>query len=139
MAALVGAPPKEPMSSQSVPEPQAGIGTYGLIRQAIEKRQQVIATYHGFRREMCPHSIGVNRRGERQALSYQFAGQSSQILGPPGSPNNWRCLRVDELTDVSLRDGDWHTAPDHTRPQTCVFRHIDLTVGRWFNSLPADL
>jgi len=117
------------MSSLPAPEPQSSTDTYALIRQAIEQRMHVLATYHGFHREMCPHSIGVNKRGERQALFYQFAGQSSRELGPPGSPDNWRCLRVDELQDVSLRNGQWHTAPDHTRPQTCVFRNVDLEVS----------
>jgi hypothetical protein len=112
-----------------IQEPPSETDAYALIRQAIERRLQVLAAYHGYRREMCPHSIGVNRHGERQALFYQFGGQSSRGLGPPGSPDNWRCLRIDEITDVSLQGGDWHTAPDHTRPQTCVFHHLDLAVG----------
>ncbi len=66
------------MPGPSVPEPQASTDTYVLIRQAIEKRQQVIATYHGYRRVMCPHSIGVNRNGDRQALFYQFGAESSR-------------------------------------------------------------
>ena len=102
--------------------------TYNLIRRAIEKRQQVTAMYRGYYREMCPHSVGVNKRGEQQALFYQFGGQSGRGLGPPSSPDNWRCLRIDELTDVSVRDGDWHTAPAHTQPQTCVYQRLDLEV-----------
>jgi len=104
------------------------VDTYNLIRQAIERRQQVIATYRGYDREMCPHAVGVNKRGEQQALFYQFGGQSGGELGPPGSPDNWRCLRIDELADVSVRDGGWHTAPAHTRPQTCVYQRVDLEV-----------
>ena len=107
---------------------QPPITSYDLIRRAIERKQQVIATYRGYHREMCPHSLGVSKLGEQQALFYQFAGESSQSLGPPGSPDNWRCLRVDELVDVSLRDGGWHTAPNHTRPQTCVYQRLDLEV-----------
>lgn len=116
------------MPGQPVPQPQASADTYALIRQAIENRRQVLATYRGHYREMCPHSLGVNKRGDRQALFYQFAGQSGSELGPPGSPDNWRCLRLDELSDVSLRDGNWHTAPDHTHPQTCVYQRLDLEV-----------
>lgn len=117
------------MSGIPAPEPQPSTNTYALIRQAIEQRMHVLATYHGFHREMCPHSIGVNKWGEQQALFYQCAGQSSRELGPPGSPDNWRCLRIDELRDVSVRHGNWHSAPDHTRPQTCVFHRLDLTIG----------
>lgn len=101
---------------------------YQLIRQAIERRQQVLATYRGYYREMCPHSIGVSKRGEEQALFYQFGGESGSGLGPPGSPANWRCLRLDELHHVALRAGEWHTAPGHTRPQTCVYQRLDLEV-----------
>jgi hypothetical protein len=116
------------MSSRSIPPPKDTTDTYHLIRQAIEKRQQVLATYRGYDREMCPHSLGVNKRGERQALFYQFAGESGHALGPPGSPDNWRCLRIDELSNVSVRGGDWHTAPAHTRPQTCVYQRLDLEI-----------
>ena len=101
---------------------------YDLVRRAIEMRQQVLATYRGYYREMCPHSIGVNKLGEQQALFYQFAGDSGSGLGPPGSPDKWRCLRIDELSDVALRDGEWHTAPGHTRPQTCVYQRLELEV-----------
>jgi hypothetical protein len=50
------------MSSLSAPEPQASTVAYALIRQAIEQRMHFLATYHGFHRETCPHSIGINRR-----------------------------------------------------------------------------
>ena len=102
--------------------------TYTLIRAAIEKRQQVIATYRGYRREMCPHAIGFNRVHERQALFYQFAGDSASGLGPPGSAENWRCIPIDELHNVEVREGEWHTAPDHTRRETCVFHQLELEV-----------
>ncbi len=101
---------------------------YTLIREAIEKRQQVLATYRGFEREMCPHAIGVSRRHERQALFYQFGGGSASGIGPPGSPDNWRCILIDEMHHISVRDGAWHTAPDHTRLNTCTFNQLDLEV-----------
>ena len=111
------------------PEPEQPADVYSLIRQAIERKQQVLATYHRYHREMCPHALGVNKRGEPQALFYQFGGESSEPLAPPGSPHNWRCLRLNELEDVTTKDGEWHTAPHHTRPNTCIFHRIDLTVG----------
>ncbi len=45
--------------------------TYALIQQAILNKDQVIATYQGHRREMCPHVIGT-KHGRRQALFYQL-------------------------------------------------------------------
>jgi hypothetical protein len=92
---------------------------YGLIKQAIQNKQQVFAMYHGYPMEMCPHVLGT-KEGREQALFYQFGGDSSSGLGPDGSPGNWRCLFLDELSDVSVRPGAWHTAPNHSRPQTCV-------------------
>jgi hypothetical protein len=100
---------------------------YRLVRKAIARKQQVLAFYRGYYREMCPFLIGISRHGRLQALFYQFAGESSQQIGPPGSPDNWRCIAVDELEDVRLRDGDWHSAPNHTRPETCVFQRLDLS------------
>lgn len=103
--------------------------TYSLIREAIEKRQQVLATYRGYHREMCPHAIGSNKRHERQALFYQFAGDSASGLGPAGSHENWRCIPIDELHHVTVREGDWHSSSDHARPNTCVFYRVDLEVA----------
>ena len=90
--------------------------TYALIRQAILDKHQVVATYRGHRREMCPHVLGT-KSGRRQALFFQFAGGSSSGLPPGGE---WRCIPVDQLIDVVVRPGPWHTGTGHTRPQTCV-------------------
>lgn len=110
------------------PKPDAQSAVYDLIRRAIEQRQQVFATYGGLYREMCPHAIGVNKRGDQQGLFYQFGGESNEPLGPPGSPNNWRCLRIAELSNVAIKPGEWHTAPHHSRPNTCIFHRLDLGI-----------
>ena len=99
--------------------------TYDLIRNAILSKQQVIATYAGYVREMCPHAIGQNRDGYDQALFFQFAGGSSSGLPPEGE---WRCLKIDGLSNVSVRTGQWHTGEGHTRPQTCV-ADVDVEVN----------
>jgi hypothetical protein len=100
---------------------QAANQVYGLIRQAIVDKNIVIARYHGYMREMCPHIVGM-KNGRAQALFYQFAGGSSIDLEPDGSPSNWRCVIVAELSEVSVRKsmGEWHTASNYSRPQTCV-------------------
>jgi hypothetical protein len=69
---------------------------------------------------MCPHVIGTNKNGRAQALFYQFGGESKSGLGPAGSSKNWRCIPIEGLTNVYTRSGEWFTAPDHSRPQTCV-------------------
>jgi hypothetical protein len=100
---------------------------YAIIKQAIQTRSSVSAIYSGRYREMTPHVLG-SKNGRRQALCYQYAGEStSGPLGPVGSPENWRCVNVEKLSDVRLISGVFHTAPDHTRPQTCV-DEIDAVV-----------
>lgn len=98
-----------------------GKSTYNLIRQAIIEKKQVFATYNGHQRELCPHVIGT-KNGRQQALFYQFGGTSSSrpIAPEAGSEKNWRCIPIDGLRDVEIREGQWYTSSDHTRSQTCV-------------------
>ena len=88
---------------------------YAIVRQAILDKDQVVATYRGHRREMCPHAIGM-KDGRRQALFFQFAGSSASGLPPGGE---WRCIPIDRLSDIVIRAGAWHTA-SHTGRQTCI-------------------
>ena len=101
---------------------------YEIVRDAIVNKKIVRAIYDGHERIMCPHVLGT-KKGRPQALFYQFGGTSSSGLSPDGSPSNWRCLFLDLLEDVSSQDanGQWHTAPNHSRPQTCV-DNIDVEV-----------
>jgi hypothetical protein len=101
--------------------------SYSVIHDAIKNKRIITARYKGHYREMCPHTLG-HKKGRPHALFYQFAGESSSGLIIPGSPNNWRCVFVDELTEVNVRDGQWHTAANHNRPQTCVDQ-IDIEVA----------
>ena len=96
---------------------------YGLIKQAIQTKQQVVAMYLGDWQEMCPHVLGL-KDGEENCWFYLFGGTSSSagrnLMG-------WRCMKVGELSNVSIRPGPWHTDPRHSRPQTCV-DEIDVEV-----------
>jgi hypothetical protein len=58
-------------------------------------------------------------------LCYQYAGQSSGGLQPARSPASWRCIAIEQLSRVELLEDAWHTAPNHSRPQTCV---VDVDV-----------
>jgi hypothetical protein len=90
---------------------------HDLLYQAIGEKKQVIADYDGYHREMCPHVLGW-KNGVRHVFSYQFAGGSSQGLPPEGQ---WKCMDVDGLSNVSLREGPWHTGTRKTdKPQSCV-------------------
>lgn len=92
---------------------------YTIIKNAILNKQVVTAIYQGHRREMCPHVIGT-KNGRRQALFYQFGGTSSSGIIIPGSKNNWRCIPIDTLEGITISEGDWHTASNHSIPSTCV-------------------
>jgi hypothetical protein len=91
-----------------------------LIVTAVQKKLIVTATYQGLVRIMCPHVVGYKngKTGrELNALFFQFAGGSKSGLPLGGQ---WRCIHLDQLTNISLAPGEWHTGPDHSRPQTCV-------------------
>ena len=94
--------------------------TYEIVKEAIQNKKLIYATYNGYERIMCPHVLGT-KKGRQQALFYQFGGYSSSGLSPDGSPNNWRCLFLDQLSNVRSEPAEqWHTAPNHSRPQSCV-------------------
>ncbi|MEM9808947.1 MAG: hypothetical protein AAF959_27145 [Cyanobacteria bacterium P01_D01_bin.56] len=102
------------------------MSAYETIKDAILNKRQVVAIYKGYRREMCPHTLGL--KGSKQhCLFYQFGGDSSSGAIIPGSDRNWRCIPVDKLESITVRDGEWYTASNHSRRQTCVDQ-VDVEV-----------
>jgi hypothetical protein len=97
---------------------------YGLFAEAIAGRKQILCTYDGYPRKLCPIILGHSRE-EEKALTYQFGGQSSKGLPPGGQ---WRCLFLAKVGDVRLRDGLWHAGDSHSQPQGCV-EIVDLDVN----------
>lgn len=106
----------------------AGVGTgkpglediYRMVRQAVETRRPISAIYEEHPRLFCPHRLGRNKEGEFRVLCYQFGGMSRSGLKPPGSPDNWRCMALDKLNGVRLLESAWQTAPNHSRPASCI-------------------
>ena len=95
---------------------------YTLFRNAILAEQQVTCLYEGRYRELCPHIIGTNKRGEEAVLAWQFAGESS------GKLPQWRCLRLANVSEVRTRNGRWRAGGSHRTTQTCV-TDIDLDIN----------
>ena len=93
---------------------------YRLVRTAVSKKQPIEARYGGRTRYLCPHRLGRNRLGERRVLCYQFDGESQSGLQPSDSAENWRCLVPEKLSRVKVIEEGWHTAPNHSRPASCV-------------------
>ena len=60
--------------------------TYALFRDAILAEQQVVCSYDGRLRELCPHIIGVSRRGEEVVLAWH-----SQAKAAAGCRNGDAC------------------------------------------------
>lgn len=73
------------------------------------------------------HLIGWKRHRRLQVLSYQYGGDSESGLKPMGSSDNWRCVAVENLSQVELLDGPLQTAENHWRPQTCI-EEVELDV-----------
>ena len=96
--------------------------TYDLFRNAILSEQQVVCFYDGRARELCPHIIGTNKRGEEVVLAWQFAGESS------GPLPQWRCLRLANVSRARAREGRWHEGGSHLSTQSCV-SEIDLDIN----------
>jgi hypothetical protein len=93
---------------------------YRLIRAAVLSKRPIRAVYDGHDRRFCPHRLGWNREGRIRVLCYQYGGQSNSGLQPVGSPENWRCVALEKLSGIELLEDEWRTAPNHSRPQTCV-------------------
>ncbi len=82
----------------------------------MAERKQILCTYDGYPRELCPIILG-HSRGQEKALTFQFGGKSSTELPPGGQ---WRCFFLAKIRDARLRDGAWHASDSHTQPQGCV-------------------
>jgi hypothetical protein len=93
---------------------------YRLVRTAVISKRPIRAIYHGWDRWFCPHRLGRNHEGQIRVLCYQYGGESGSGLQTAGSPANWRCIALEKLSRVELLEDAWHTAPNHSRPQTCV-------------------
>jgi len=93
---------------------------YRLIWAAVANKRPIKAVYKEHPRLLCPHILGRNQAGQRRVLCYQYGGESQSGLEPMGSPANWRCIVLERLRAVELLEGSWKTAPNHSRPATCV-------------------
>ena len=95
---------------------------YRLVWTAVQRRQPIEATYQRRLRLFCPHRLGRNAGGQLRVVCYQYGGDSQSGLEPVGSPANWRCVMLEKLSRVKLLDDAWRTAPNHSRPGSCVVK-----------------
>lgn len=90
---------------------------FELLKQAIIEQKCISAVYHGRRRDLCPHVLGW--KGDREhVLFLQVGGESEKGIASTGS---WRCLNLDELSEVEMSDSEFRTGPGYyDNPQKCV-------------------
>ena len=100
---------------------------YRLVWTAVQRRQPIEATYQRRLRLFCPHRLGRNANGQLRVVCYQYGGDSQSGLEPMGSPANWRCVVLEKLSRVKLLEDVWSTAPNHSRPGSCVTK-VDIDV-----------
>jgi hypothetical protein len=93
---------------------------YRLVWTAVASKRPIEARYHEHPRLFCPHRLGRNREGQLRVLCYQYGGESESGLQSAGSPANWRCVVLEKLSSVRLLEDAWRTAPNHSRPASCV-------------------
>ena len=101
--------------------------TYGLIRQAVLNKEQVVATYGGHPRKFCPHVLGL-KQGIPHVFVYQFGGTSESGLGPRGSVENWRCMSIAGLSEVVLVQGPWYSGAHPGKGHEKCIDEIDVYV-----------
>lgn len=101
---------------------------YDLIRNAVLARDGVSAWYRGHLRLLSPFVLGT-KAGDPHVLAYQFGGRSHKVLAADGSPENWRCLRLSEMTEVNVLPGMWHAPRKGRSFQHCIDQ-VDVTAGR---------
>jgi hypothetical protein len=98
--------------------------TYQLIREAMFAEKQIVCSYDGHRRELCPIVVGHSGK-EEKLLAYQIGGTSSKGLPPGGQ---WKCLSVGKIRDVTLRQGPWREGQRHSQEQRCV-SDVDIDIN----------
>src|SRR5215831_17117748 len=93
---------------------------YRLVWTAVRHRRPIEATYQRRPRLFCPHRLGRNAEGQLRVVCYQYGGESQSGLQPVGSPAKRRCVVLEKLSRVKLLEDVWRTAPNQSRPGSCV-------------------
>lgn len=100
---------------------------YVLFLEAMRKRRQIVCTYRGHRRELCPILLG-HRGGEEVSLTFQFGGESNSALPPGGQ---WRCLSLADVENIVLREGEWHEGTTQLGNRQSCMTEVDYDVHPW--------
>ena len=94
------------------------MNNYDLIYKAISNKMSITCFYNGYLRKMTPHVLGT-KNGGINALFLQYDGGSSKGLGTDLS-KNWRCIPINDITDMQINNDGFYTANNHSKAQSCV-------------------
>ncbi len=94
------------------------MSNYSILSEAITNKQSISCTYKSKTRHMSPHTLGT-KNGLEKVLLVQYGGESSKGLGP-NPEDNWRCLFVSELSNISINNDAFITASNHSIGQSCI-------------------
>src|SRR5215831_1562271 len=98
---------------------------YRLVWDAVRRHRQLTFSYHGRQREACPTVLGYSKGGSEMLVAYQVAGETSGDAQLPA----WRSFKLDEVSDIRSRSGDWHGGTSHKSPQAAVqFVDVDANI-----------
>ena len=98
-----------------------------LIKEAMTWKKQCTAMYDWYYREFCPHVLGWSIDRSEMCLIYQFGWKTSTWAILSDTKDNWKCIKIDKLQDIQMRDWIWHTFGNHSKEQTCV-KEVDTTI-----------
>ncbi len=102
--------------------------TRALVDQALRERRPLRLYYHGRRRTLSPHALGVKNR-RLMLLGYQSDPDTTSAPPPARREQGWRNLFIDEIEQVGFADAGtvWQSA-DNYNP-THPFNSIDLLIA----------
>jgi len=99
--------------------------TYRLVWDAVRRHRQLTFSYHGRLREACPTVLGYAKHGSEMLIAYQFGGETTGNAPLPA----WRSFKLDEVSDLRSRSGDWQGGSSHRKPQAVVqFVDVDANI-----------
>lgn len=98
---------------------------YRTVYKAVDNRRPISAAYHD--RPRCSAHTGwdATARANYGCSVINLGARVRVVWVKPGSPSNWRCIALEELSKVRLLRGPWRTAPNHSRPAHCIV-HVDI-------------
>src|SRR5215471_16395464 len=92
---------------------------YRLVWTAVRHRQTNRSHVPAKTAAILPASTWPES-GRTTAFLLPVWWRESERTPSHGSRANWRCVALEKLSRVKLLQDAWHTAPNHSRPGSCV-------------------